>query len=61
MDGVHECVCTLWSFNSSAIVIGIERWSDTYRLPGLISSQDAETEACILPPKENVLLLAIWH
>lgn len=37
----------------------IER--DTYRLPRLISTQDTEAEACILPPEENVLLLAIWH
>lgn len=34
---------------------------NTYWLPRLISTQYTEAKTCILPPKENILLLAIWH
>lgn len=33
----------------------------TYWFPGFISSQDSESEACVLPPQEDVLLLGVWN
>lgn len=62
-NGVYEGVHVSFLINSLLwlTIDGILRWRNTYRLPGLISSQDTEAEACVLPPKENVLLLAIWH
>lgn len=33
----------------------------THWLSWLIPSKDPETEACILPPEKDILLLVIWH
>lgn len=39
----------------------IEVYGDTHRFPGLIPAQDTEPKARVLPPQEDVLLLAVWH
>lgn len=33
----------------------------THWLSWFIPSEDPETEACILPPQKDILLLVIWH
>ncbi|TNN38378.1 hypothetical protein EYF80_051463 [Liparis tanakae] len=51
---------TDWSRQNAQIATSTGRWrrSQTHRLAGLVSSQDPEAEARVLPPEEDVLVLA---